>query len=68
MSTLNDFLQKLSSDADFMAAFQQDPETVMEEAELTDQEKEAIRSGDKDKLTAMTGDTRIYKKNVKEFV
>lgn len=45
-----------------MAAFQQDPETVMEEAELTDQEKEAIRSGDKDKLTAMTGDTRIYKK------
>ena len=41
-----------------MAAYQKDPEAVKTDTGLTDQEKEALRLGDKDKLTA---NSRRYK-------
>lgn len=64
MSNLNDFLEKLSSDADLKARYLENPEQVMEEAGLSEEEKEAMRSGDEKSLSDLTGDLKAYKKHV----
>lgn len=65
MSNLNDFLEKLSSDADLKARYLENPEQVMEEAGLSEEEKEAMRSGDEKSLSDLTGDSSIYRKHVR---
>ncbi|WP_299490475.1 hypothetical protein [uncultured Shewanella sp.] len=64
MSNLDGLLAKLSTDAELKEQFLTDPESVMDEAELTDDEKAAMRDSDTDKLSDLTGDNQVYGKNV----
>ncbi|WP_298775328.1 hypothetical protein [uncultured Shewanella sp.] len=64
MSNLDGLLAKLSTDAELKDQFLTDPESVMDEAELTDEEKTAIRESDADKLSDLTGDNEVYGKYV----
>lgn len=65
MSKLNDLLENLSSDAKLKAKYLENPELVMEEAELNDEEKKAMLSGDEKSLTDLTGDKLVYKKHIR---
>lgn len=65
MSKLNDLLENLSSDAKLKAKYLENPELVMEEAELNDEEKKAMLSGDVKSLTDLTGDKSVYKKHIR---
>lgn len=55
MSNLVDFLSKLGSDPALAEAFSKDPETVMTNANLSDEEKQLIRSGDSKAIAERTG-------------
>ncbi|WP_064791871.1 hypothetical protein [Shewanella woodyi] len=65
MSNLNDFLENLSSDAELQVRYLENPEQVMEEAGLSEEEKEAMRSGDEKSLSDLTGDQKAYKKVIR---
>ena len=65
MSKLNDLLENLSSDAKLKAKYLENPELVMEEVELNDEEKKAMLSGDEKSLTDLTGDKSVYKKHIR---
>ncbi|NRB23794.1 hypothetical protein [Shewanella sp.] len=65
MSKLNDLLENLSSDAKLKAKYLGNPELVMEEAELNDEEKKAMLSGDEKSLVDLTGDKSVYKKHIR---
>ena len=64
MSNLDGLLAKLSTDAALKDQFLTDPESVMDEAELTEDEKSAIRDSDAEKLSELTGDNKVYGKNI----
>lgn len=59
MSKLNELLQNLSTDAVLKQVYLDNPEKVMDEAGLTEQEKAALRSGDEQELIKLTGDTNV---------
>ncbi|QSX29034.1 hypothetical protein JYB88_12320 [Shewanella cyperi] len=56
MSKLTDFLKKLGEDATLLDAYKKDPEGVMRQHGLTDEEIAAIMAGDMQKLKGLTGD------------
>lgn len=64
MSNLVEFLSKLGSDPALAEAFSKDPETVMTKANLSDDEKALIRTGDLEAIKASTGVTNIKMTNV----
>lgn len=57
MSKLSDFFEKLGSDAALMEAYQKDPEGVMKANGLSDEEIQAVLTGDKTKLKQLSGDS-----------
>ncbi|WP_394392170.1 hypothetical protein [Shewanella woodyi] len=61
MSNLNDFLEKLGSDADLMDAYKKDPEGVMKANGLSDEEIRAVISADAKKIKALSGDKQDSK-------
>ena len=65
MSKLNELLENLSSDAALQAKYLENPEQVMEEAGLNDAEKKAMRSCDEKSLSDLTGDSKAYKKVIR---
>ena len=56
MSKFNDFFEKLGSDAKLLEEYKQDPQGVMKANGLTDDEIQAVMSGDNDKLKSLSGD------------
>lgn len=55
MSQLASFMMKLGEDAELMAAYRKDPRGTMKAHGLTDEEIEAVMSGDTDKVKALSG-------------
>lgn len=55
MPNLVDFLSKLGSDPALADAYTKDPETTMDQAGLTEEEKTMLREGNTEKLKAATG-------------
>ncbi|MCL2918296.1 hypothetical protein [Shewanella litorisediminis] len=56
MSKLTDFLKQLGEDAALLEAYKKDPEGVMRQHGLSEDEIQAIMSGDKAKLKAFGGE------------
>ncbi|MCL1040789.1 hypothetical protein ACNPKB_10865 [Shewanella marisflavi] len=57
MSKLSDFFQKLGSDAALLEAYKADPEGVMQDYGLSDEEIAAVMSGDKEQIDSLSGDS-----------
>ncbi|ASJ97442.1 hypothetical protein [Shewanella marisflavi] len=57
MSKLSDFFQKLGSDAALLEAYKADPEGVMQNYGLSDEEIAAVMSGDKEQIDSLSGDS-----------
>jgi hypothetical protein len=55
MSKLVGLLKRLGQDAGLEGEYEKDPDGVMDRFGLSDDEREALRSGDVDKISAMTG-------------
>ncbi|WP_372870513.1 hypothetical protein [Shewanella sp.] len=56
MATLNEFLKQLGEDAALLEAYKKDPEAVMRAHGLSEDEIQAILSGDKNELRLLCGD------------
>ncbi|MCE9679210.1 hypothetical protein LZP69_08490 [Shewanella sp. AS1] len=61
MANLGEFFEKLASDAALMEAYQADPQAVMQANGLSEEEIQAVLSGDQAKLKQLSGDTSQYK-------
>ncbi|MFV7770927.1 hypothetical protein [Shewanella marisflavi] len=57
MSKLSDFFQILGSDAALLEAYKADPEGVMQDYGLSDEEIAAVMSGDKEQIDSLSGDS-----------
>ena len=55
MSKLVELLKQLGSDVELAKAYQENPEAVMKEAGLSEEEMEALKSGDIERLKEVTG-------------
>ena len=53
MSKLSDFFQQLGMDAALLEAYKADPEGVMQDNGLSDEEIAAVMSGDKEQIDAL---------------
>ncbi len=53
---LSDFLTKISQDPQEISDFKENPDGVMDDHGLSDQEKEIVKSGDADKVREHLGD------------
>lgn len=53
MSQLLQFLKETAGNPDALKAFQQDPETAMQAAGLSDAEKKAVKSGDRAEIAKL---------------
>ncbi|MFB2652105.1 hypothetical protein [Shewanella seohaensis] len=56
MSALSDFFTQLGQDAQLLEDYKQNPEAVMRAHGLTDEEINAVMTGDMEKLKALSGD------------
>jgi len=56
MSALSDFITQLGQDAQLMEDYKQNPEAVMRAYGLTDEEINAVMTGDMEKLKTLSGD------------
>lgn len=56
MSALSDFFTLLGQDASLMEEYLQNPETVMRAHGLSDEEIDAVMSGDMENLKSLSGD------------
>ncbi|AZQ11248.1 MULTISPECIES: hypothetical protein [Shewanella] len=56
MTTLNEFLKQLGEDAALLEAYKKDPEGVMRANGLSEDEIQAVMTGDKSKLRSLGGD------------
>ncbi|MFB2729966.1 MULTISPECIES: hypothetical protein [Shewanella] len=56
MSALSDFFTQLGQDAQLMEDYKQNPEAVMRAHGLTDEEINAVMTGDIEKLKVLNGD------------
>lgn len=56
MSALSDFFTQLGQDAQLMEDYKQNPEVVMRAHGLTDEEINAVMTGDMEKLKTLSGD------------
>ncbi|ABK49173.1 MULTISPECIES: hypothetical protein [Shewanella] len=56
MSALSDFFTQLGQDALLMEDYKQNPEAVMRAHGLTDEEINAVMTGDMEKLKVLNGD------------
>ncbi|NKF49987.1 hypothetical protein G3R49_05300 [Shewanella sp. WXL01] len=63
MSKLTDFFTELNQDVKLQQAYKKDPRGVMQQYGLTDEEAEAVMSGDMSKVQSLSGD-----KNMKLFM
>ncbi|MDR8524558.1 hypothetical protein [Shewanella fidelis] len=59
MSKFNDFFEKFGSDAKLLEEYKQDPQGVMKANGLTDDEIQAVMSGDNDKLKSLSGGKNV---------
>lgn len=64
MSNLQQFLLDVGSDPDKAAAFKADPDAVMDQYGLTDAEKEAVRSSDRQRMGEMIPEEGDLHRNV----
>jgi hypothetical protein len=55
LSNLANLLKQLGEDASLEESYRKDPEAVMDRFKLGEEEREALRSGDIEKLKRMTG-------------
>ena len=63
MSKLTELLVRLGSDAELAAAYEEDPQQVMENAGLSDEEMSLLNEGDLGKLEMATGLGPLAKTN-----
>ncbi len=56
MTTLNEFLKQLGEDAALLEAYKKDPKGVMRANGLSEDEIQAVMTGDKSKLRSLGGD------------
>ena len=61
MAKLADFLRRLGRDSEFEGKYEDDPEGFMKEWGLTDEEREAVRSGDVDRIRKLSGLSDLHK-------
>uniref|UniRef100_UPI0039A3F8D4 Extradiol ring-cleavage dioxygenase LigAB LigA subunit domain-containing protein n=1 Tax=Shewanella oneidensis TaxID=70863 RepID=UPI0039A3F8D4 len=57
MSGLSDFFTQLGQDAQLMEDYKQNPEAVMRAHGLTDEQINAVMTGDMEKLKTLSGDS-----------
>lgn len=69
MSGLTSFLEKVGKDAELEAEFEQDPKGVMDRFGLSEDEREAIRSGDLDRIRSASGldNLSVTNKTIKSY-
>lgn len=58
MATINDFFERLGSDAALLEAYQRDPKGVMRANGLDDEAIDAIMSGDKARIDRLIGPSK----------
>lgn len=63
MATLTDLLNDLGKNAELAASWEKDPEAVMEDYKLTDNEKQAMLAGDVEALRKASGMTSLNMTN-----
>ncbi|MEA5445394.1 hypothetical protein VCB98_06140 [Gammaproteobacteria bacterium AB-CW1] len=61
MSKLADLIHRLGEDAELESRYEKDPEAVMAEFELSEEEKKALAAGDLDEIRRLTGLSNIEK-------
>lgn len=49
------FLYRLAEDSELLARYRADPDSVMQEAHITEEQQEVLRSGDTTRLTEHAG-------------
>lgn len=64
MSKLVELLQKLGADAELAKAYEENPEAVMKEAGLSEDEMEVLKSGDLERIKRETGLKELERTNV----
>ncbi|MCG9729179.1 hypothetical protein L1D44_04890 [Shewanella sp. Isolate13] len=55
MSKFNEFFEKLGSDAKLLEEYKQDPQGVMQANGLSDDEIQAVMSGDDNQIKSLSG-------------
>lgn len=55
MAGLLDFMKRLGTDAELAKAYQDNPKGVLNDTDLSQVEKDALLSGDLDKVKALSG-------------
>ncbi len=60
MSKLIDLLRALGKDGELADAYAKDPDAVLNQFELTDEERQAMLDGDLDKIRALTGQDNVH--------
>lgn len=63
MSNLIDLIESIGRDADLKEEYEKDPDAVMTRFDLNDEEQKALRDGDLDAISRLTGLTNIQKTN-----
>ncbi|WP_394200593.1 hypothetical protein [Shewanella waksmanii] len=61
MSDLNDFFERLGSDAKLLEEYKKDPEGVMKANGISDKDIAIVMSGEEDQLRKQLGDTKSAK-------
>jgi len=61
MSKLADFLRRLGRDSEFEGKYEDDPEGFMKASGLSDEEREAVRSGNLDRIRELSGLSDVHK-------
>ena len=64
MSKLVELLQRLGADAKLASAYEENPDAVMQEAGLSDEEREVLKSGDIEKIREATGLKELERTNI----
>ncbi|MDQ2070086.1 hypothetical protein [Natronospira bacteriovora] len=63
MAGLNELLKALGASAELEARYGHDPEAVMEQFGLSEDEKAALRSGDMERIKALSGCSELSSSN-----
>lgn len=69
MSDIVDLLKQLGQDSNLADEFARDPDQVLSRYDLSEEERDALRAGDVDKIKAITGlqDVRMTAKHISTY-
>lgn len=63
MSKLVDLLKNLGSDAELAAAYERNPESVLDRFDLAAEERQALLDGDVDRIKSLSGLSDVHMTN-----